>query len=268
MDNSIEQDQDHATAVELQAPGARVVHKALLLEGEEELERSTVALAWSALAAGLSLSLSFAAQAALRHYLPDAHWRPLLTSLGYSVGFVIVVLGHQQLFTENTLLAVLPFLDTWKRSKLWAAMRLWAVVLAANLVGAFLFASAAAWSPAFSPELREAFRQIGEESIRHDPWTAFVKGIFGGWVIALLVWLMPAADTAKLWVIVLLTYLLALSGFTHIIAGSAEVFYLVVSGHASFGTYLVHYGGPVWLGNTIGGVVLVAALNHAQVASS
>ena len=147
-------------------------------------------------------------------------------------------------------------------------MRLWVVVLAANLIGAFVFAWAAAWSPAFSPDLRETFRQMGEEALRFDPWTAFVKGIFGGWVIALMVWLLPAADTAKLWVIVLLAYLLAVAQFTHIIVGSLEAFYGVASGDASFLTYLFHFAGPVWLGNTVGGVVLVTALNHSQVAAS
>ncbi len=265
---STRSESDDATARELQAPGAKVIHEALLLKGDEELERSSVALAWSGLAAGLSIGLSFVAEGALRQHLPDAPWRPLLTSLGYSVGFLVVILGHQELYTENTVVALLPFLQRWQRSKLWNTIRVWVVVLVANLTGAFLFAAVAAWSAAFSPELRDTFRQIGEEAVRHEPSTAFVKGIFGGWVIALMAWMMPAAETAKLWIIIILAYVLAVAQFTHIIAGSVDVFYLVASGHLSFGTYLMHFGGPVWLGNTIGGVVLVAALNHTQVASS
>jgi formate/nitrite transporter FocA (FNT family) len=267
-DTSTQSETDHATAQELQAPGATVIHEALLLKGDEELERSSLALGWSGLAAGLSIGLSLAAEGALRQHLPDAPWRPLLTSLGYSVGFLVVIFGHQELYTENTVVALLPFLQRWQRHKLWNTMRVWVVVLAANLIGAFLFAAVAAWSPAFSPELRDTFREIGEEAIRHDPWTAFVKGIFGGWVIALMAWLLPAAETAKVWVIIILAYVLALSQFTHIIAGSVDVFYLVASGHTSFGAYVLHFGVPVWLGNTIGGVVLVAALNHTQVATS
>ena len=89
-----------------------------------------------------------------------------------------------------------------------STLRLWTVVLLANLVGAFVFAWAAAATPAFSPELREMFRQLGHEAIRHDPWTAFIKGIFGGWLIALMVLLLPSAEAARIWIIVALTYLL------------------------------------------------------------
>ena len=92
-----------------QALSARVVHKALRQEGEEELERSSSALAWSALAAGISMGLSLLAQGTLRHHLPDTEWRILITSLGYAVGFIAVTLGRQQLFTETTLTAMLPF---------------------------------------------------------------------------------------------------------------------------------------------------------------
>lgn len=249
-----------------QALSARAVHKALLQEGEDELERTSHALAWSALAAGISMGLSLMAQGALRHHLPDAEWRPLVTALGYSVGFIAVTLGRQQLFTETTLTAMLPYLHHTRRHVLLNVLRLWTVVFFANIAGAFLFAWTAAWTSTFSPELSRTFAEIGAEKVRHDFATAFVKGIFGGWLIALMVWLMPSAHGARIWVILVITWCLAATELTHIIAGSVDVLFAVMSGDVSWWTYVTRFLLPVFLGNSIGGIVLVAALNHAQVA--
>jgi formate/nitrite transporter FocA (FNT family) len=91
-------------------PRALVIHEIIRSEGEDELERTNTALALSGLAGGLSMGFSFLSLALLRASMPDTGWRHAVASFGYSVGFIIVVLGRQQLFTENTLTAVLPVL--------------------------------------------------------------------------------------------------------------------------------------------------------------
>lgn len=253
-------------ADERQALSAKTVHKALLQEGETELRRSSAGLAWSAFAAGISMGLSLIAQGVLRHHLPETDWRTLITSLGYSVGFIAVTLGRQQLFTETTLTALLPFLHDKRRQVLLNVLRLWTVVFVANMAGAFVFAWASVWTTAFSPELGRTFAEIGVESTRHEFRTAFVKAIFGGWMIALMVWLMPSADAARIWVILFITYCLSAAELTHIIAGSLEVMFAVLSGDVSWWTLVSRYAVPVFLGNSIGGIVFVTAINHAQVA--
>src|SRR5580704_194374 len=122
------------------AIGANVVYETIRREGEEELHRPATALAWSALAAGLSMGFSFIAEGLLTAHLPDQPWRPLISRFGYSVGFLIVILGRQQLFTENTVTVVLPLLIRKDLNTFLRMLRLWAVVLAGNLVGTFLFA--------------------------------------------------------------------------------------------------------------------------------
>ncbi len=122
------------------AIGAHVVYETIRREGEEELNRPAAALAWSALAAGLSMGFSFIAEGLLMARLPDQPWRPLVSRAGYCIGFLIVILGRQQLFTENTLTVVLPLLVRKDLATLLRMLRLWAVVLGANLVGTFLFA--------------------------------------------------------------------------------------------------------------------------------
>src|SRR5688500_5909743 len=101
---------ERKNAQEEQSLDAKTTHEVIRLEGERELGRSTGALAWSGLAAGLAMGFSLVAQGVLHHGLPDAPWRPLVSSLGYSVGFLIVILGSQQLFTENTLRVIVPLM--------------------------------------------------------------------------------------------------------------------------------------------------------------
>src|SRR3954470_1181840 len=150
---------------ERSSPSGKIVYKAILKEGEEELDRASAALFWSGLAAGLSMGFSMIAEGLLAAHLPDAPWRPLVAKLGYSVGFLIVVLGRQQLFTENTLTPVLPLLKRADRKTAANVLRLWAVVLAANLLGALAVALAAAWSDAFDPPARAAFAEIGRHAL-------------------------------------------------------------------------------------------------------
>jgi len=244
--------------------GAVVLHEVIRQEGEEELQRPVAALAWSALASGLSMGFSLIAEGLLRGHLPDLAWRPLVAKLGYPLGFLIVVLGRQQLFTENTLTVVLPLLYRRNLGTLARVLRLWSVVLGGNLVGAFLF-TLALRAPLFKPEVLAAFHDIGTEAVQFGAGSHFQMAIFSGWLIALMVWLLPAVQEGKVAIIVIITYLVALGGFSHVIAGSVETLYLVVTGALQLSDYLTNFLIPTFLGNVVGGVSLVAALNHAQV---
>jgi formate-nitrite transporter family protein len=247
------------------AIGAHVVYEAIRREGEEELHRKVSALAWSALAAGLSMGLSFIAEGLLMAHLPNASWTPLITRLGYSIGFLTVVLGRQQLFTENTLTVVLPLLLRKNMDTLWRMLRLWAVVLCVNLVGTFFFALCVGKIPIFDQRMQESLAAIGAAHLGASFGVVLVRAVFAGWLIALMVWLLPAAETARVSIVIIITYLIGLGSFNHIIAGSTTMFFLVVRGSVSFDSYLLHFFLPTLLGNVIGGCSLVAALGHAQV---
>lgn len=247
------------------SPSGKIVYKAISKEGEGELERSSSALFWSGLAAGLSMGFSLVAEGLLTAYLPDAHWRPLVAKFGYSTGFLIVILGRQQLFTENTLTPILPLLKKKDGETFLNVLRLWAVVLVANLLGALLFAFAAARTTAFDPEIQRAFSEMGHRAMEQTAATVLWRGVFAGWLIALMVWLLPFAETARVWVIIFITYIVGLAHFSHIIAGAVEVFTIAAMNEVSWLTVLARYILPTLIGNIIGGVTLVAALNHAQV---
>lgn len=251
---------------ERRPPRAVVVFETVRSEGEEELKRPTLSLASSGLAAGLSMGFSFVGTALIASMLPDTPARPLFESLGYTVGFLFVILGRQQLFTENTLTVILPLLDSTNRVRtLWKVLRLWAIVLVANLIGVGLFSAVVAHTGVFPPAVHEQFARLGHLASGAPPPLIFLRGIFAGFLLALMVWLLPAAESARPWIILIVTYLVGLGGFSHIIAGSAEVLYLVSLGQLGFGAYLSHFLLPVFCGNVVGGVSLVALLNYGQV---
>ena len=247
------------------ALSANVVYETIRREGDEELLRPSIALAWSGLAAGLSMGFSLVAEALLVAYLPDMPWRPLVSKLGYSVGFLIVVLGRQQLFTENTLTVILPLLLRKSMKTLVRVLRLWGVVLTSNLVGTFLFALCIAKIHMFDPPVESAFAALGRETIVSGFGAVLIRAVFAGWLIALMVWLLPAAESARVSIIIIITYLIGLGHFAHVIAGSTKAFYLVATGALSWWRYFEAFFVPTLIGNILGGVSLVAALGHAQV---
>jgi formate/nitrite transporter FocA (FNT family) len=94
----------------------------------------------------------------------------------------------------------------------------------------------------------------------------FMRAMFAGWLIALMVWLLPAVEGSRPLIVIILSYIVALGGFSHLIAGSVDCAYLVASGQASFGEFFLRFFAPTFLGNVVGGIALVAILNYGQVA--
>jgi formate/nitrite transporter FocA (FNT family) len=247
-------------------PNAALIHETIRAEGESELERGTWALALSALAAGLSMGFSMVGQGELAARLPAGPARDLLSPLGYTLGFLIVVVGRQQLFTENTLTPVLALIHNRNLKTFVDLLRLWGVVLLGNVVGAIVFALVAVHDGAFDPNVVHAFVDLGHEALRGDFLATLVRAIYAGWLIALMVWLLPAVEGSGPNIIIIITYIVALAGFSHIIAGSVEGAFLVISGGAGWGDFATRFFAPTLLGNILGGVTLVAALNYGQVA--
>lgn len=259
-----EQDvEDIEESSRLRAP---MIYEIVRREGEEEMKRPITSLWWSGVAAGLSISFSLLAQAILQSHLPDAPWRPLVAGFGYSVGFLIVVLARQQLFTENTITVVLPVAAELTLRNFGRLGRMWGVVFAANIAGALFAALFYSFTPVLTPELRAAMLEISRHMMENGWSEMFFKGISAGFLIAAMVWLIPSAEGAQFLVITLMTYLIAIGGFTHIVAGSVEAFMLVVNGQLGVWHMIVGFTIPVLLGNVIGGTALFTVISYAQVA--
>jgi formate/nitrite transporter FocA (FNT family) len=259
-------DQQKHEVDEQSRPNAALIHETIRAEGESELERGAWALLCSALAAGLSIGFSMVGEGELYSRLPAGPARDLIAPFGYTIGFLIVVVGRQQLFTENTLTPVLALLHNRNLDTLRRVLRLWCIVLAANVAGAILFATAVAHGGAFDADVTRAFGELGRQAIRADFSVTFFRAVYAGWLIALMVWLLPAAEGSRPLIIIIITYVVALSGMSHIIAGSVDCAFLVQTGGASWGDFIERFFAPTLLGNIVGGVALVAALNYGQVA--
>ncbi|CAI8756327.1 formate/nitrite transporter family protein [Pseudomonas donghuensis] len=250
-----------------QPPRAAVLHEIIRFQGDQELERTIAALFWSALAAGLSMGLSLMAMGLFYSRLPEDDSSQVIASLGYSAGFLAVILARQQLFTENTLTAVLPVMTEPSLRNFGRLLRLWSVVLLGNLAGTILVSYVMLNLPIFDSKTDVAFLDVGHKVMENDLNQMFAKGIISGWMIATMVWMIPSMESAKAWIILMITYLMALGDFTHIVVGSVEVSYLVWAGEVSWTAFWLDFAAPTLIGNIIGGSFIFALISHAQVRS-
>jgi formate/nitrite transporter FocA (FNT family) len=257
---------DEETSVaKASALSSKLIYEVIRRDGLEEMNRPPASLWWSAVAAGMLISLSVIAEAIFRVYLPDAVWRHLVESLGYTFGFLVVINGRMQLFTENTITSILPIVGQWSLRNLGRVARLWGVVLGANVLGAFLAAALIVFTPAFEAPVVAAIADLSRHATGHGWYDGFFKALPAGVLVAAIVWMLPTAGSGKIWMIVLFTWLIAAGDFTHVIAGSVEMAYLILTGElgmtkAAFGFFL-----PVLLGNVTGGTLVFTLTAWGQV---
>ncbi|MES2357205.1 MAG: formate/nitrite transporter family protein [Gemmatimonadota bacterium] len=247
---------------------AAEIHENVRVVAEEEMRRPARDLGWSALAAGLTIGFSFLAAAYLTLWVPAAY-APAAIAVGYPLGFIFVVQARNQLFTENTLEPVIPFLQRRDRRTFGRLLRLWVIVLVGNLIGAAIFATLAARTPLLDDPMQRALLDVAKYGTNGGFALVIYRAIFGGWLIALMAWLVSStrATGTQVLYIWITTAPIAAFGFRHSIAGAVEAFYLALIGAASWSAMLGGFLVPAIIGNVIGGVVLVAMLNHGQVTS-
>jgi formate/nitrite transporter FocA (FNT family) len=243
----------------------KLIFEVIRRDGQDELDRPNGSLIWSGIAAGLMISLSVFAEAVLRSYLPDAQWAYLVENLGYSLGFLVVILGRMQLFTENTITTVLPVMQTPS----WAIVRrtatLWVIVLLANVVGAFGAAATFAFTAAIPPEVLPAIEELSRQATGLPPFEAFQRAIPAGVLVAAIVWMLPQSAGFEFFLILTFTWVIAAGVFMHIVAGSVEMAFLLLQGLLSPADALFGFFLPVLAGNVLGGTLIFALLAFGQV---
>jgi formate-nitrite transporter family protein len=249
---------------DLQRPSAEDIYEQVAENARQELERPSIALALSGFGAGAFMGLSALGTAIGFALVSDSPHARILSRMFYPLGFIIVIIGRSQLFTENTLYPVALVLK--EKRQFWNTMRLWAIVLPTNIFGAFAFAMLATHTSAIEPTFVSAMSGLGSKAISHPASTVFWSGIVAGWMIALAAWLVSASHsiTGSVMVIWMLTYVVGLGDFAHCIASSCEIMTTVLSHHAPWLAYF-QWLGPAVLGNIFGGVCLVTILEYGQV---
>ncbi len=261
----LEADAEEKSVDDAAALSPKMVYEVVRRSGEEELNRPTRSLIWSGIAAGIMISFSVLGEAILRTHLPDTSSRYLIENLGYSLGFLLVILGRMQLFTENTITTVLPVMGNPTMGMFGCAMRLWAIVLTANVVGAFCAAGIFAFTPAIPPELLPAITELSEHATGMPALTGFARAIPAGILVAAIVWLMPQAEEASFFVILTFTWLIAAGDFTHVVAGSVEMAFLLITGQLAISDAIFRFWLPVLAGNVVGGTAIFALMAWGQV---
>ena len=262
---TIEDAAEEKSLNEAAALSPRLIYEVIRREGEEELARTERSLIWSGIAAGMLISLSVLGEAVLRTHLPDTPSRYLLENFGYSLGFLAVIMGRMQLFTENTITTVLPVMHKRTWQSFVSMMRLWVIVLAANVIGAFAAALLFVYTPAVPSELMPAIQSLSEHATGMGAYPGFWRAIPAGVIVALIVWMLPQADAAAFFLILIFTWLIAAGDFTHIVAGSVEMAVLMVQGNLSLGAAMFGFFLPVLAGNIIGGTVIFTLVAWGQV---
>ncbi|WP_126664403.1 formate/nitrite transporter family protein [Haloterrigena salifodinae] len=239
------------------------IFQRVVATAEEEIDSSSRELFYSGLAAGFAITLTFLGHAAVAAAVPGEPTGLLAATL-YPIGFLFIVMGRYQLFTENTLPPVTLVLT--RIASLPLLLRLWMIVLVGNVLGATMGALVLAKTGVFTPESTRLAVEFGLEAVETPWWDLFFKAIFAGWLVAGMVWLNHATrdSTARLLLIYGIIYMIPATGLHHVVVTSCEAMYLVFSDAASLAAVTVDLFLPVLLGNTIGGVVLVALLNYAQ----
>ena len=258
-----EQESEQPDSKRLTAPQ---IFDAALENARDELARTSRALAFSGFAGGITMGLTGLAVAAIRATLGTGPSQQFIAQLLYPIGFISVIIGRSQLFTENTLYPVILVLDERNPRHYRDLARLWAVVFVTNVLGAFAFAALAIKTPAISSDIQRQLIELGTHALQQSHAQVFWGGVMGGWLIALVAWVVTASHwtIGQLVMVWLLTFVVGIGHFAHCIATSGEILSGVLSGAAAPGAYFL------WLllatsGNILGGVVIVSLLNYGQV---
>lgn len=243
---------------------ANEIFEAAVANARSEIKRPLLGLIFSGLAGGITLGLTAIAVASIQALLGTGGWHDLVAYVMYPLGFIAVIIGRQQLFTENTLYPVVLVLD--ERRHVLATLRLWAIVFGSNVAGALLFAALCIYTTALRPEIHAKLVDLGSSAVQGSFGHIFWSGVVGGWLIALVAWMVTAShwtigQVAMIW---LLTFVVGAGHFAHCIVTSCEILSSTLAGAVSPGAYLL------WLlaatmGNIVGGVGIVSVLNYGQV---
>ena len=247
----------------LERPSAEEIYQQVARSAMEELKRRSVSLAVSGFTGGTFMGLSALGVGILAAMLGTGPKAFLVSRMLYPLGFIVVMIGRSQLFTENTLYPVALILA--EKKELWNTARLWAIVLPTNLVGALAFSTLIAKTHAAPPSVVAAITQTGSQAVQHPLWTVFWSAVVGGWLIATAAWMNSGSHSitgsvALIWV---LTYMVGAGNFAHCIASSAEIMISALTGAIPWSAY-GRWLGPAVLGNICGGVLMVTLLEYGQ----
>lgn len=256
------QDKEKQTKVDIEenlSLTSPTIYGIIAQEGEEEMRRPFNSLLFSGIASGLCISFSLFTMG----YLSLLTDNPLIIAFGYTIGFLIVIKGRLQLLTENTITVILPLLKRPTSRNFYLTGRLWLIVFCANMIGTALTALLVGPGGISMPDHLAAFIKISHHALDKSHTDMFLTAIPAGFILASMVWMLPSSQSSKTIIIILMTFVISIGEFSHVIAGSTEAFLLVFTNEIPFqeaATYIALAAA----GNIIGGTALFSMLAYGQ----
>jgi formate/nitrite transporter FocA (FNT family) len=248
---------------------AKDVLKSMIDKGKHEIDRDTDGLLLSSFSAGLDIGFGPLLMGVILTLSAGSYGdltTELLLASAYSVGFIFVILGRSELFTEHTTLAVMPVIDGQATLKQLA--RLWGVVYIGNIIGGLIFTGLAVLlMPGLGVIEPAAFETIANKLVSHELHWLLIAGIFAGWLMGLLAWLITSARNtiSRLLIIWMVTATIGMLHLPHSIAGNVEVLFgLLTSSSVNIMDYLAFLSLST-IGNAIGGTVFVGLMKYGHV---
>jgi formate/nitrite transporter FocA (FNT family) len=237
------------------------IFQRIIVAADEEMTSGTRELYFSGLAAGFAITVTFLLYASL---YASTGGDPIMSALLYPLGFIFIILGDYQLYTENTLPPVALTLE--RLASVPSLLRIWGVVLVANLSGGLLGALALSTTSVLSPEAAAAAGGFAQKAIETPWWTLFSKAVFAGLIVAGVVWVdYSLRDSISRLALVYVAFLaIPFGNLYHVVVSATEMLFLVFNGELALTVGIWEFVLPVLLGNSIGGVVLVTVVNYFQ----
>lgn len=237
------------------------VFQRIIAVADEEATTGPRELFFSGLAAGFAITVTYLLYASLT---AATGGDPILSALLYPLGFVFIILGGYQLYTENTLPPVVLVLE--RLASVPRLLAIWAVVVLGNFAGGGIGALVLARTGVLSPDGAAAAAALATKGVQTPFWDLFYKAAFAGLIVAGVVWLMYAVrDSLTRLLVVYLAFLaIPFGNLFHVVVSFTELMYLVFTGQGALVGGLVGFVLPVFLGNTAGGVLLVTVVNYFQ----
>ena len=236
-------------------------YERILLEAREEMDRSVRELLFSAVAGGLAISITFLLYASVTAATDGA---PVVSAILYPLGFIYIIIGNYQLYTENTLPPVALIID--RIASLPALLRMYGIVLTGNVIGAGVGGLVLIYGGVFDPASAAAATDIAMTGVATDWWPLFFKGAFAGLIVAGVVWMdySVRGAGARIALIYLAFLAIPVGGLFHVVVAATEVTFLVADGAIVLWAGIYGFALPVLLGNTAGGILLVTIVNYYQ----
>ncbi|MEF8779913.1 MAG: formate/nitrite transporter family protein [Haloferacaceae archaeon] len=236
------------------------VFQRVVADADHEITSGIRELFFSGVAAGFAITITYLVYASTATKTESG----VVAALLYPLGFIYIIIGGYQLYTENTLPPVALTLE--RLASIPALLRHWSVVLAGNFAGGALGAAALAYGGVFGPEAADVAIGLAEKGIATPAWDLFFKATFAGLIVAGVVWMdFAARDTTSRVIVVYLAFLaIPLGDLFHVVVSFTEATYLMLVGDLALAVGMTEFVIPVLVGNTLGGVVLVTIVNYYQ----